>query len=92
MINGVSVAQAIREELVVGQDEEEIVAEEDLKADDDNSMFVPETKNDEQKVVSSNPFDMFKSQPTSLTPATSVPQANASSMGLLDHPFRRQWQ
>lgn len=59
MINGVGVAQAIRERLVVEQQEiEDDQADEDMEANDDSSLFLPETKKEDGH------FDEFDSAPT----------------------------
>lgn len=86
VINGVGVAQAIREGLIMEQPEvEDDEAEEDTEANDDNSMFVPETKKEDIKSDPRNPFLMFNPQASIFTPTASTSQAcfpTSTSSGL----------
>lgn len=69
--NGIGVAQAIREGLVMAQEEkEDDEAEEDTDANDENSMFFPETKVDNSKSDQHNPFGIFNPQATPFKPAS----------------------
>jgi hypothetical protein len=76
VINGVGVARAIRDGLIMEQSElEDAEEEEESEINDESSLFVPETRKEDGKVDQRNPFLPLNPQATTSEPKMSVSQS-----------------
>ncbi|KAF7504813.1 hypothetical protein GJ744_001679 [Endocarpon pusillum] len=76
VINGINVAQAIREGLVVHPEEaEDEEAEEDPEVNDEDALFVRQTNEQEAKPNQDHRFLKLNQQAPAFTPRTSISQA-----------------